>query len=517
MTARRIVVVGAGGSGIPLAARLGAAGRDVMLVEAGQRGEGTPGEDATFAQVRADVRSVRAGLPDEPTAWTYATELTPGRAYRVGRGRTLGGSSAVNGGYFLRAHPDDFAGWAAVAGPEWSWAACLGALRRLESDHDFPADPVHGAHGPVPVVRDAGTDPVTASFMAGAVQHGAVLEADKNGGGASGVGTLPCNALGGQRWGTDRAYGDVLAEAAVQIRGGLDVRRVLWQGSRAVGVEAVGAEGTVRIEADEVVLCAGAIETPRLLMRSGVGPRASHPLHGVGRGLSDHAAVSVSWRARSGSLPSAPMTAWTAAWNTPAGSLAAHPLELLLPVLPTAALVSGDLTLDGPLDLRVALSTPLSRGSVHAGGDGVDIHYGYLSAESERHALREGVRAALAVLGRGPMAEVVETVELVERLGAAPTDAQLDEWIRANLATALHSTGTARMGPADDPDAVVDAHGRVHGVEGLRVADASILPAVPSRGTSNTAVMVGERIAELMGSETGPRRGSGSVARAADR
>jgi choline dehydrogenase-like flavoprotein len=515
MTARRIIVVGAGGSGIPLAARLGAAGHEVTLVEAGAPRGDASSAGATSVDGLRDVRSVRAGLPDEPTAWTYAAEITPGRAYRVARGRTLGGSSAVNGGYFLRAHPDDFARWAAVAGPEWGWEACLGALRRLESDHDFPHAAVHGAHGPVPVIRDPGTDAVTTSFVAGAVLQGAVVEADKNDGGPSGVGTLPCNALGGERWGTDRAYRALLGDTAVQVRSGLDVRRVLWRGDQAVGIEAMCVDGIVRIEADEVVLCAGAIETPRLLVRSGVGRDGPRRLTGVGRGLSDHAAVSVSWRARPGFLPPTPMTGWTAAWNTPAGSIAVHPLELLLPVLPTAALVSGDLAMDGPLDLRVSLSTPVSRGFVNAGGgDGVDIHYGYLAAESERHALRQGVRAALALLTRGPMADLVETIELVERFGVGPTDEQLDEWIGTHLATALHSAGTARMGPADDPDAVVDTHGRVHGVEGLRVADASILPVVPSRGTSNTAVMLGERVAELMACE---ESGSGRGARASDR
>lgn len=496
--ARRIVVVGAGGSGIPLAARLGIAGHEVTLLEAGR--DESSALDAELAAAFGDVRSVRAAIPDAGTAWTYATELMAGHAYRIGRGRTFGGSSAVNGGYFQRAHPDDFARWAGLAGAEWTWEACLGALRRLESDQDFPDSPVHGAEGPMPVARSAGEDAVTRAFVAGAVRLGAAVEEDKNSGGPSGVGALPCNALHGERWGTNRAYGPLLQRGAVRVLAGRDARRVLLSGDRAVGVETIGPEGLEAIEADEIILCAGGIETPRLLMRSGLGESTGHA--GVGRGLSDHAGVSVSWLARAGALPPAPPTAWTAAWNSPAATIAVHPLEFLLPVLSTAAIVTGRGDAGGTLDLRVTLSSPTSRGVVAAPhADGIDIRYGYLSAPSEGAALRAGIRAALALLTDGPMAEVVESVELIERFGGNPSEDELDSWMRAHLATSLHSVGTARMGDAADPDAVVDAHGRVHRIAGLRVADASILPVVPSRGTSNTAVMLGERIAELMAEE----------------
>jgi choline dehydrogenase-like flavoprotein len=478
VTSRRIVIVGAGGSGIPLAARLGAQGDHVVLVEAGT----VHMPDAAW--------TVRAAMPGLPSTWTYDAELMPGRLWRIARGRMPGGSTAVNGAVFQRPHPDDFASWAATAGAPWSYEACLPALRRLESDRDFPDAPVHGHSGPVPVQRTGADDPLTRAFLAAAVAAGAVREADKNGGGSSGVGLVPRNALGADRWSVDRAYAPLLAAASVEVRSGAIAQRIRFQGRRAVGVDVVVDGIHEFVAADEVVLCAGAIETPRLLLRSGVGdaaacdPAAAHVAarRGVGRNLSDHAAIDVSWRLRGARR--ALGAAWTAAWNAPAGTVAGLGVEMLLAVLPTAAILTGDATATGALDLRVTLAEPLSRGAVTLGPAPM-VRYGYLSHDIERAALRAAVRAADGILRSSEMGDLVAWV--------APEPGP--------LGTALHSCGTARMGAAEDPDAVADAHGRVHDTENLRIADASLLPHVPSRGTALAAVLIGERIAELMAAE----------------
>lgn len=483
MSTRRIVVVGAGGSGIPLAARLAQRGHDVVLLESG----------AAFAAEPA--WTVRAGLPDAPSAFTYAAELTPGRAWRIARGRALGGSTAVNGAYFQRPDPADFAAWARQAGPEWTYSACLPALRRLESDRDYPAAPGHGDSGPVPVQRPDPSAPISGAFLAAAAAAGAASQPDTNDGGPSGAGPLPRNALGAQRFAVDTAYRELLG--GVDVRTGVDVHAVLFRGRTAVGVAATCDGADRMIEADEVVLAAGAIETPRLLLRSGIGDAASidgsapavAARRGVGRNLSDHAAVDIAWRARPGVADPDGGAAWTAVWNAPAGALAAHPVEILLAVVPTAAIVTGDAAARGPLDLRVTLARPDSRGAV-----GLDpqcpIRYRHLSQPAEQESLDAAVRAARGILTSGEMAEVV---------GAVGEPAGGD--IRDSIGTALHSCGTARMGPQADPDAVTDAHGRVHDVDRLRVADASILPRVPARGTALAAVLIGERIAELMATE----------------
>lgn len=486
---RRFVIVGAGGTGIPLAARLAEAGHEVVLLEAGPAA--APRDDTGLADALENAWTVRAGLPDGPLAATYETELLQGRFWRIARGRVLGGSTAVNGAYFQRPHPDDFRTWEQFGGPEWSYAACVPALRRLERDLDADAADVrHGHTGPVPVQRWGHDDRLTQAFVAGAVDAGALAEADKNAGGSSGVGLLPRNAIGAQRWSVARAYGGLLER--VEIRTGAAVRRIRIVAGAAIGVEL--ADGAF-VAADEVILCAGAIETPRLLMASGVGDpaRVDGPVHaalpGVGRGLSDHAAVVLEWTPRPGVAPLHPPAAWSAAWNDPSTGF-----EVLLAVAPTAAIVSGDRDARGPFELRVNASRPASRGEVLPRGADTDVRYGYLADAADRGALREAVRAAAGLLRRGPLAEVVADAAIPPWVDAAGGDEEADAWVRAHVGTALHSCGTARMGA--DPMGVVDARGRVHGVSGLRVADASILPVVPSRGTALTAVMLGERLAE---------------------
>lgn len=503
MTPRRIVVVGAGGSGIPLAARLAEQGHEVVLLEAGPPGAASG--DLAAAHGLEHAWTVSEGLPDGALTWTYDAELFAGRPWRIARGRLLGGSTSVNGAYFQRPHPDDFAGWAAVAGAEWSYDACLPALRRLENDRDFGDDPVHGAEGPVPVARAGACDRVTRAFLAAAAEAGAHPEADKNGGGPSGAGLLPRNAVGAARWGVARAYAGLLAAASVEVHAGAVVERIVFRGSAAIGVEVTRAGETSFLAADEVIVSAGAIETPRLLQRSGIGDASALPADtklvaerpGVGRGLSDHPALDIAWEPRPGVLSSDLDAAWTAAWNAPEGEVADAAVELLLAAKPTAAILSGRAAAAGPLDLRITLATPRSRGAVTAGM----IRYDYLARPEDLAALRSATRLAAILLRSEPMRQVVASAAVPAWVDAPASEEASEEWIRGALGTALHSCGTARMGNEDDPDAVTDAHGRVHGATGLRVADASLLPAVPSRGTALAAVLIGERIAELIASE----------------
>jgi choline dehydrogenase-like flavoprotein len=503
MTPRRIVVVGAGGSGIPLAVRLGEQGHEVILLEAGPTGAASG--DIAAAHGLEHAWTVSQGLPDGALAWTYDAELFAGRHWRIARGRLLGGSTSVNGAYFQRPHPDDFAGWAAVAGQEWSYDACLPALRRLENDRDFGDDPVHGTSGPVPVGRTGGSDRVTAAFLAAAAEAGAHPEADKNGGGPSGAGLLPRNAVGPARWGVARAYAGVLAAASVEVRADTAVTRIVFRGDTAIGVDVTHSGETSFLAADEVIVSAGAIETPRLLQRSGIGDASTLSTDvklvarrpGVGSGLSDHPALDIAWEPRAGVVSPELDAAWTAAWNAPAGSVADAAVEVLLAAKPTAAILSGRAAAVGPLDLRITLAAPLSRGAVAPGM----IRYDYLARPEDLAALRAAARLAARLLRSESMRQVVASAAVPSWVDAAASDEAADEWIRSALGTALHSCGTARMGQEGDPDAVTDGHGRVHGTTGLRVADASLLPVVPSRGTALTAVLIGERIAELIASE----------------
>jgi len=473
-------VVGAGSAGCALAGRLtDGPGRRVLLLEAGPA---TPLPELT------DATSLAATAPDHPRNWAHPVELRAGQPHVVPRGRGLGGSSAINGGNWTRAVPADAPGL-----PGWEWPDLLRCYIRSERDLDLGDRPGHGAAGPIPVRRPAGPllHPAAERFLGAAARLGVPAEADKNAGGPPGAGLVPTNAVDGVRVDAATAYlsGD---RPGLTVRAGAPVRRVLVERGRATGV--VLADGT-RVEAREVVLAAGAVGTPALLLASGIGPaddlRAAGidvvvDRPGVGRNWSDHPAVFLPWRATDPPAhPHAPTA--QAVLHLDAGADPAGDVEVLLFVRP---FVTG-----GDRHLMCAVQHPDSRGVItlpDAGG-APRIEYRYLRTEHDRRRLRHAVRTAAELLRAG----------LGTRTGpdgdVLGNDRTLDGWLAAHLDTAVHLSGSAAMGPTDDAAAVVGPDLRVHGVAGLRVADTSVLPVVPRRGTAATAVAIGERAAELLG------------------
>ncbi len=496
-----VVVVGAGSAGCALAARLADAGRSVLLLEAGA----DHAHPADFPADLRDAATLAAAAPGHPAAWALTTELTPGRRVPLPRGRVVGGSSAVNGGYFVRATPADHAGWAAAGNDLWSLDAVLPAWCRLEDDRQYGDRPGHGAGGPLPVTRPAAGTPLTAAFAAAAAELGAPGEPDKNAGGPPGYGPVPLTVDGGVRVNTAMAYlSPRRGSPRLTVRGGVRVRRVLVERGRAVGVDTDA--GPVR--AAEVVLAAGAVGSPHLLLLSGIGPAAHLRAHGVGvvadlpgvgSGLSDHPLVYLPWVPVEGlAAPDLPLHGVLHA--TSSDSPVPGDLEVLPWLRPWGAVVPG-----GGGDLRTlsvgaGLYREESRGRLSlASADPAAaprIEHRYLATAADRRRMREAVRLAGALLRTRALAPLVAA-------GPEPADdvladdRALDGWVAAHLTTAVHLAGSARMGPDGDPGAVVDQHLRVRGVEGLRVADTSVLPEVPTRGPAATAVLVGERAAEL--------------------
>lgn len=498
------MVVGAGTSGCALAARLADAGRRVLLLEAGA----DHAQPADFPPELRDAATMRAVAPGHPANWALTGELTPGRHAPVPRGRVVGGSSALNAGSFIRGTRADFDGWAADGNDLWSYDAVLPAFRRLEADREFGHRPEHGSAGPVPVTREpAGGHPLADAFAAAAAELGHPDEPDKNAdGGRPGYGPVPRNVVDGVRVNTAMAYlSPRRGLAALTVRGGVTVRRVLVERGRAVGVQT--GDGVVR--AAEVVLCAGAVGSPHLLLLSGIGPaddlrRAGidvvADVPGLGSGLSDHPNVYVGYRpARPLPSPAAPLHGVLHATSPGAGP--PGDLEILPWLTPFSRITGPGDPHDDELLIGVGLQREVSRGRL--GLDPRDparqprLAYHYLTEQSDRERLRAGVRLAAELLRTEPLAPLV-AVRTNLPDDALDDDRALDGWLAEHLTTAIHLAATARMGPASDDGATVDQELRVRGVRGLRVVDTSVLPRVPSRGPAATAVMLGERAAELM-------------------
>lgn len=440
-----MVVVGAGSAGCVVAARLAAAGASVLLIEAG------PGDDAPELR---DVTSLAAATPGHPRNWSHPARLRTGSAAIVPRGRGLGGSSAINGAAWTYVTPADAEGWG-IAG--WSYADLLPSYAAAESVIPIRApEPLHAA---------------SRRFLGAATALGFPAEPEKNAGGPPGAGPVPTNSVDGRRIDTASAYlGSGSTTARPTVRTGATVARVVLAGKRAVGVELADSS---RVSAAETVLCAGAVGTPRLLLRSGIGPGLEHDLPGVGRGWSDHPAVYLPFRDTDPPahqhVPSAQV-----ALNADTGGDPAGDVEILLFARP---FVPG-----GDLHLMCALQQPDSRGVL----DGDEIAYGYLRTEHDRRRLRHVVRTAAELLRSGVGTRTDPDGDVLGN------DRSLDGWIAAHLTTSVHLCGSAALGR------VVDAELRVFDLTGLRVADTSVLPLAPRRGPAATAVAIGERGARLM-------------------
>lgn len=515
-----VIVVGAGAAGAVVAARWA---RDptcrVLVLEAGDDLDA----DGRLPAGLRRATDVRVARPGHPHAWPWTAEVAPQREVPAPRGRLVGGSLAVNAGYYLRPRPEDLAAWAEVVGddPLWSPDAWVATAARLDSVRADAAASSSATTAAVPteITGPSHQHPAARAFVAGAVELGGIAVADLDQPGPGGVGPVRRNTRDGRRVTTAETHlAPARARHNLEVRARAEVRRIRFTGDRATGVEVVEDGIRARIDADEIVLCAGAIGSPSLLLRSGVGPPEElvalgvpvvHERRGVGRGLSDHPDVLVrylpvtSWP--TGDLPL--QVAWHATSSTPlrdGGDLEIlHLATSLATFLRGPAAGSGTALADevGGGDawaLRVALQQPVSRGVVALSPLDVDgpprTRHDALAQPRDARRLREGVRLAVAVLrsdayGRhvGRLLDL-DAATLLE-------DRALDAWLVAHLGTAIHACGTCRAGRADDPDAVVDGRGRVHGLRGLRVLDTSILPEVPSRGPAASAVLLAEHLA----------------------
>jgi predicted dehydrogenase (TIGR03970 family) len=509
-----VIVVGAGGSGAVVAARLSEdPGCEVVVLEAGPVPRGTHG----FGPALLDARQVPGARPDHAATLGHAVRLTPDRPWRVPRGRILGGSTTVNGGYFLRARREDFERWAGLGNPAWTYSALLPHLRTLERDLDFGEDPAHGTDGPVPVSRSPLSHPAAAAFRSAAAHLGFPAEPDKNAQSAPGFGPVASNSVDGIRLNTGLCYlpPDVLDRPNLTVLGGSCVEQVMIERGRATGVVLTRAGRRSRLAAGTVVLSAGALVTPHLLLLSGVGPRADLERAGIpvqqdapsiGSRVGDHPQLMLDWTPRDDFPP--PTDSWLGGClhldSTTGPASGPGDIEILQSLIPMAGLMEGRTHIPGaPLSFLVSVQLPHPTGRLRLdpsdplASPRIDFGYPGESEEALRR-LRSAVRTTADLLSTPPLA-ALSSGTLPVPGSALDSDRALDQWIREHLGTAQHTCGTVPMGPADAPErAAVDQYGRVHGISGLRVADTSVLPDTPHRGPAATAVLIGEVIADAM-------------------
>ncbi|MEQ9122763.1 MAG: GMC family oxidoreductase N-terminal domain-containing protein [Alphaproteobacteria bacterium] len=520
------IVVGAGSAGAAVAHRLSADPKHrVLLLEAGR---------ASHPWSRIPVGYAR--LISNPAAnWLYSSEPEPstnGRRLNVPRGKLLGGSSSINGLVFVRGQRQDYDTWAQMGCRGWSYSDVLPVFKRLESYEGGECE-YRGGDGALRVTHPDESGPLYDAIIKAAGEVGVPYNRDYNGASQDGIAMSQATIAKGRRMSTARCYLDPIRDRAnLKIETNALTERLLLDGRRCTGVAySVGGEARRAMARREVVVSAGSINSPQLLELSGIGQperlkalgiEAAHALPGVGENLRDHYAPRTRWNVRAKGytyndkarglglakqalryaltgkgmmgIPAAPLRAF--ARSRP--GLDAP--DILLGWVPLLYEPGNKISKTSGVTCYAHVMRPESRGEIHiASADPRTppaIRFNFLSSPADIEPTIAAVRLARAIM-TAPAMRALDVVELLPGADVTSDDAILD-WVKAYGETTYHPVGTCKMGTDADPMAVVDERLRVRGLQGLRVADASIMPTLISGNTNAPSIMIGEKAAEMI-------------------
>lgn len=528
------IIVGAGSAGCVLANRLSAdPASKVLLLEAGGKDR-----NPLFRLPMLMGKLFHSGLYN----WNYHTEPEPhlnGRSLYWPRGKVLGGTSTINGMIYVRGNRQDYDGWGQSGLPGWSYDEVLPAFLRSEG-HIQRQDDFHNQDGELTVCRARGWNALLDVFCSAGEEAGYSLNDDFNGASQEGFGRYDFTIKNGKRWSTSFAFlRPAMGRPNLTVMTHATTQRVLTESGRATGVE-VSHGGQIKSLAarHEVILSAGTVNSPQILMLSGIGPEDELKEHGipsvaalpgVGQNLQDHVDCVMSWECRQPVSLYSDLRADKLTWSIVQGLLFGEGIVTTFPY-EAGAFIKSRPGLDAPdiqltfmpalektanlhfpnpfkktcveanhgFTLRIGPVNPESRGQIKLRSadpaDAPRIHGNYLENDFDMQTMIRGIRLTRDIIGQGAFA-AFRGEELAPGMDHA-SDADLSKWLRASAMTTFHPVGTCKMGT--DDQAVVDARLRVHGVKGLRVADASIMPRITSGNTNAPAIMIGEKCADFI-------------------